>query len=98
MYHNGWGVPQDYIKGVKWHRQAAEQGHARAQGALGAAYYSGEGLPQDYVLAHMWLNLSAAQSYTEASQLRDNLAESLLTPSQIAEAQRLAREWKPKTE
>jgi TPR repeat protein len=25
-YHNGQGVQQDYVEGVKWYRKAAEQG------------------------------------------------------------------------
>jgi TPR repeat protein len=58
-------------------------------------YAHGLGVPQDYVEAHMWLNLSAAQGDREAKKYRDWLAEKM-TPSQIAEAQRLAREWKPK--
>ncbi len=42
----------------------------------------------------MWVNLAAAQGIEDARDARDILAE-LMTPSQIAEAQRLAREWKP---
>jgi TPR repeat protein len=44
-------------------------------------------------LAHMWLNLAAAGG--EAVEFRDKLAKRM-TPAQIAEAQKLAREWKPK--
>ena len=52
------------------------------------------GVPQDYVLAHMWFNLSAAQGNGDAVKNRD-IAAGLMTPDQLAEAQRLAREWKP---
>jgi hypothetical protein len=72
----------------------AGQGDAKAQGDLGAAYVKGEGVPQDYVLAHMWFNLAAAQGNEDARQNRDGVAK-LMTPDQIAEAQRLARQWKP---
>ena len=64
-------------------------------------YANGEGVPQDYVLAYMWLNLAAAQggvSWPEGyapSYRRDVVAKSM-TREQIAEAQKLAREWKPK--
>ena len=54
-------------------------------------------MPQDYVQAHMWLNLAAAQSHADAVKNRDIVA-ALMTPAQIAEAQKLAREWKPKAE
>ena len=60
----------------------------------------GEGVPQDYVRAHMWLNLAAAQDksqYHFAAKARDELAAKM-TPAQIAEAQRLAREWTPRPE
>jgi len=42
----------------------------------------------------MWLNLAAAQGFEKAAELRD-LLEKAMTPAQLAEAQRLAREWKP---
>jgi hypothetical protein len=95
MYHMGEGVPQDYIEAVKWNRKAAEQGNSAAQRNLGFMYGDGEGVPQDYVLAHMWLNLAAAQGALHAKESRDMVAEKM-TPAQLAEAQRLAREWKPK--
>ena len=53
------------------------------------------GVPKDYVLAHMWSNLSAAQGNKTAAAGRDAVTK-LLTAEQIVEAQRLAREWKPK--
>jgi hypothetical protein len=60
--------------------------------------------PQDYVIAHMWFNLAASRfsaSETEerekAIENRDTVA-SEMTRTQVAEAQRLAREWKPKVE
>ena len=40
----------------------------------------------------MWLNLAAAQGDEDARELRDIVAGQM-TPSQIEEAQRLAREW-----
>lgn len=52
---------------------------------------------RDYVPAHIWYNLAAAQGDEVAAQFRDDLAEQM-TRDQIAEAQRLAREWKPTAE
>jgi len=49
----------------------------------------------DYVRAHMWFSLSAAQGDQDAAKYRDHVAK-LMTPAQIAEAQKLAREWQPK--
>ena len=93
-YYAGEGVPQDHAEAVKWWRKAAEQGNAPAQASLGVAYYAGHGVPKDYAEAHKWLNLSAAAGNTKAGENRDIVAKRM-TPEQVAEAQRLAREWKP---
>jgi TPR repeat protein len=89
----GKGVPRDDAESAKWFRMAADQGNANAQAALGGMYGSGKGVPQDYVSAHMWFALAAAGGNKDAASNRDKVAVKM-TPSQIAEAQRLAREWK----
>ena len=91
MYDNGRGVTQDYQQATTWYRKAAEQGNARAQTNLGLMYANGQGVPKDYVQAHMWLNLAAAQNDVAATKNRD-LVVAKMTPAQIAEAQKLARE------
>ena len=95
MKLRGEGVPKDLEQALKWYRLAANQGNAFAQATLGDMYYQGQGVPKDYVLAYMWNNLASAHDYETASKNRDFLAK-LMTPAQIAEAQKLAREWKPK--
>ncbi len=100
MYDQGQGVAQDYKEAVRWYRKAAEQGHACSQFILGSMYDNGQGVPQDYVQAHMWYNLAASQLTGEDRERsvknRDIVAEKM-TSEQIAEAQRLAREWKPQS-
>jgi TPR repeat protein len=76
---------------MKWYTLAAEQGHASAQTNLGLMYANGEGVPQDYVYAHMWWNIAASSGNKKASENRDKVAERM-PPSQIQEAQTLARE------
>jgi TPR repeat protein len=97
LYRRGDGVPQDYAEALKWFRMAANQGHASAQSNLGFMYRDGEGVPQDYVQAHMWFNLASAAtkgpSRYSIAEYRDGVAEKM-TPAQITEAQKLAREWK----
>jgi len=95
MYQLGLGVPQDDQEAIRWYRLAAEQGDASAQFKLGVMYDKGKGVLKDYVLAHMWMNLAAAKGVKEAVKLRD-LLEKNMTTDQIAEAQRLAKEWMPK--
>jgi TPR repeat protein len=79
-----------YATAASWFRKAAEQGEADAQGHLGAMYAQGQGVPQDYVTAHMWLDLAAASGDKNAV-IRDMIAAQM-TPEQIAEAQKLARQ------
>ncbi len=95
MYDRGQGVPQDYKEAVQWYRKAAEQGNTDGQYSIGDMYSQGRGVPQDYVLAHMWYNLAAAKFNSRSRRARDNVAK-MMSTEQIAEAQRLAREWKPK--
>ncbi len=96
LYHQGWGVPQDYNEAVKWLRKAGEQGYINAQLALGDIYADGvQGvIAKNYSQALMWLIFAAAQGDMEGLQARDSLADKM-TPAQITEAQRLVREFKP---
>ena len=104
LYAFGLGVPEDRAKSIAWLQKAAEQRNVDAQFVLGVRYRDGEGVPQDDVLSHMWINLAAARAGELATggidrylmvQCRDGVAAKM-TPDQIAEAQRMAREWKPK--
>jgi TPR repeat protein len=88
-------VRQDQREVFRLTAAAAEQNFALAQRRLGIMYMDGTDIPQDYVQAHKWLNLSAAQGDTDAGRFRDWVAEKM-TLDQIAEAQKLAREWTPK--
>jgi len=100
MYDFGEGVPQNYAEAVRWYRRAADQGDVRAQFNLGNMYAQGQGAMQDYVEAHMWMNLAASHATGDdqkrIADVRDAVTKKM-TPQQIAEAQRRAREWKPKT-
>lgn len=93
-YDNGKGVPKDYAQAVAWYRKAAEQGYADAQNALGVSYDHGEGVPRDVLRAYMWFNLAAAKGNEQAARNREIVAFRM-SSEQLAEAQRLTREWKP---
>jgi TPR repeat protein len=95
FYDAGDGVPKDDSKGTAWYMKAAQQGYAKAQSVIAARHLLGvSGLTRDYVRAYMWGNLAAAQGDKGAARTRD-YASNYMTPEQIAEAQRLSREWKP---
>lgn len=95
MYENGRGVPQDFEEARRWYEKAAAQGQPYAQNNLGQMYEKGPGAPRDLVQAQMLYILSAAQGNAMAVRNRDALAKRL-TPAQLAEAEKRAREWKPK--
>lgn len=94
VYYNGEGVPQDYAEAARWLRLAAAQRDADAQYNLGFMCAIGRGAPKDFVQGHVWLNLAALQGNQMATGNRDHVSAAM-TPDQIAEARRLAREWKP---
>jgi hypothetical protein len=96
-YYMGDKIPQDRQEAAKWIRRSADQGYSIAQYVLALMYAAGFGVPKDIVREHVWLNLLAAQGLEFARRERDSL-ETEMTPAQIAEAQKLAREWKPKPE
>lgn len=106
------GVRQDFVEAVKWYRLAAEQGDPRAQSSLAFFYIRGQGgVVRDLVQAHKWLSVSASRfarmqprnmsglgskgGRALAAKTRDFIAVHM-TRKQIAEAQRLAREWSPR--
>jgi TPR repeat protein len=60
-------------------------------------YHLGRGAPKDNVIAYKWLSLATARGAKNAEDMRNTVAAEM-TPAQIAKAQTLAREWKPKPE
>jgi len=93
MSERGQGLPQDSQEALRWCGLAADQGHGGAMFMLGRLYHAApHGVAQDFVRAHIWYNLAAAHGYNNGKKWRDRLADDM-SPSQIAEAQKLAREW-----
>ena len=91
MYSFGLGVVPDYKTALKWYSLSSEQGNALAQYNLGRLYYLGNGVKEDIVYAHMWINLASLNGFEMAEEINELLTE-IMTPSQIQEAQKLARE------
>ncbi len=91
----GRGMPQDYQEALRWCRLAADQGHGPAMFVIATYYEKARGVPKDVVHAYQWYNLAAANGHEGGAKWRDRLATNM-TPTQIAQAQFLARNWKPK--
>jgi TPR repeat protein len=105
MYFVGRGVHRDSAEAAKWYLAAANQGSYEAQREIGLLYMDGNGVPQDYIEAYKWCTIALAQQKKpEGLEILNpfwfiqtlNKFSAKMTPAQIAEAQKLAREWKPK--
>jgi uncharacterized protein len=98
MYFKGYGVQQDYGEALRWFRKAAEQGDADAQYGLGSMYSRGEGISRNSVEALKWFNLAIAGlrgKRRDTAVLFRDLEANKMTPQQVAEAEKLGREWQP---
>lgn len=107
IYSKGDSGLQDNAAAARWLRAAAEQGLGSAQIRLGQAYRGGYVTPQDNVLAYMWFHLANGAKKWRASDSeffirgqaeyagykRDRTAADM-SPADIAEAERRAREWR----
>jgi len=80
------------IDSLAQYERDAKDGRAEALYNLGLAYSTGQGVTIDMVAAHKWFNLAAVRGMEAAKNWRNQVA-SEMTTGQIAEAQRLAREW-----
>jgi TPR repeat protein len=88
-------MAKDQVEAVKWYRKAAEQKYAKAQYNLSVCYGNGTGVTKDYVEAYKWMFLAARQGDEGAKNFMTVL-ESKLTPEQIAEGQKRARDFEPR--
>ena len=94
LYDAGRGVAQDAGQAAVLFERAAARSNALARTALGRKYYTGDGVTADPVVAYMYLTLGAGLGDSSGSELMRQI-ENELTPTQIDEARRLARNWRP---
>lgn len=92
-YLKGSGVSRDADTAALWIGRAAEHGVASAQAKLGVLLATGEEMLQDSVEAHKWFVLASDRGDASA---KVNLQRSLqlLSPGQVAQADRRARLWR----
>jgi TPR repeat protein len=96
-YENGLGVPRDFAQAAYWYREAAERGDAQGQANLGQLYFDGRGVTNDLVQAYMWFKLSAGQGNNLGTTgLGSFQSRELLTPKQIAEAEQMVLNFRPR--
>ena len=87
-------MPQNYAEALKWYRLAADQGNA-SRSTISASCTPMARACRRITSAHTCGSTCQPRRATNAARNRDNIAK-LMTPAQIAEAQKLAREWQPK--
>jgi hypothetical protein len=92
-------IQRDHQRTAYFYEKLAAHEDAYSMYWLGDMYSKGRGVPKDYVLAHMWFSLAAERGKPDggAAGARDALTTKM-TPKEISEARRLAREWQPKQE
>ena len=99
MYYYGQGVSRDYEKAIYWYNKVAIKGLHFAQLKIAKMYELGQGVPKDYIRAYAWYTILSNRSNigelipVESRNRRANL-ESLMTQSQIDQAQALSSRWK----
>lgn len=108
LHLDGKGVLKDYELAARYFGQAAQQANGTATKNLGLAYAIGRGVPKDLPKAYFWLSIAAmgrdsgifwnfgpdSQDFGKPSALRDKISRGM-TSDEIAQAHRLAREWRP---
>src|SRR6476646_5899858 len=85
LFQNG-----DQVAGLKWLKQAAEQGEPRALLVYGTALYNGDGVTQDRLLGDAYVSKAAAAGLGPAKDTLSQLDE-LIAPADRQKALALSR-------
>lgn len=98
MYFTGDGVRQDYTKAHHYYMLVAENSHVSsaedALAKLAEIYENGLGVGRDYVTAYMFRYVFRLWSrFNEGLDRALAALAAKMTPDQVAEAQRCARDW-----
>jgi len=89
------GATPDESRSTQWYRAAAERGHRLAQFESSVAYYKGQGVATDRAEAAKWWTIAMANGDSVPDWMRVSVesAQAKLTPEELAEGQRRAKEW-----
>ena len=87
------GVERDDSQALRWYRLAADQGYEKALYNMGLSYEQGRGSAADNVRAYKWY-LLARQRGSGPAATRLMTLWVKMNGDDIAEAERLAAEWR----
>jgi len=79
------GVARNERLAAHWYREAALQGHARAQYNMAVLHLQGHGVERDPIVAYAWLIQATANGHEGSNELMAEL-DGLLNARQIEEA------------
>lgn len=101
MSLDGFGLPADAAAAAGWFKRSAEQGDASGMLGLATLYEAGRGVPKDVVQAAKWYTLASVddgeyddEMFTRARKAKAALVAKM-TPAQIAQADKLTRDFTP---
>lgn len=83
---------ESYNEAYAGFHDLAQKGSSVCQYFLGVMCLRGYGALQDFIMSHFWFNLAASRGHKKARSHLEKLTTSM-SAEQIAEAQRLARDW-----
>ena len=97
-FSTGRSEVEDFAEAARWFKKSARQGNPRAQNGLGILYSKGLGVRRNFIEAYVWFDLAAERfehglRREQAVGLRD-MASTFMTPTQLAQAKRLAENRK----
>lgn len=98
LYEQGLGVPQDPGAAAVWYALGAEQGDSWAQLSLAELHASGKLVQPEPATAYRWALIAANGKDPEVKVAAANLSRKVvakLSVAQKAEAEKLARAWRP---
>src|SRR5262245_41704498 len=85
----------DFATAMRLMRPLADEGHVTAQTVVGLMYYFNYG--GEYVSAYLWFRVAAAAGNAFAEMFLKDTADKM-TREQLAQAEKLARDWHPTTQ
>lgn len=100
-YASGSGVERNASDAVQWYTRAANQGDTYSQMQLGLLYGVTANTVEamvtpDWAEAYKWFSLAANGGESAAIEQKQRIA-ALLTPEQLADAEKRVKDWKPVT-